>query len=456
MAEIAAPPPAKPKLRTSLPPGPRDHPLLQAGRFFFRGEPFLEACRESYGDTFTLRGPGDLRIVITCDPEVVKEVFTGEPNLLHAGESNRVLRPLLGSKSLLLLDGPEHLRHRRLMLPPFHGERMRGYGEAMGEIARRHIARWPLGRPFAVQGSMQDITLEVIIRTVFGIEEPARKERLAVPLRRVIGLADGPRGTLRMAAAMLSERAQRSRHGPLRRLWTLMKPVDEVLMAEVRERRAGAGGGEDILSLLLTARDEEGQPLTDTEIRDELMTLVVAGHETTATGLSWAVERLTRTPAVLDRLYGVRGEDREAYIDAIAKETLRLRPVVPGVGRLLQEPMEFGGHRLRAGTVIAPSIVLMHRRSDIYPEPRRFRPERFLERTPGTYEWIPFGGGVRRCIGASFALFEMRTVLEAMVESVRLAPSGAPGEQPRRRLVTLVPSRGGRVRVERPLAARPG
>jgi cytochrome P450 family 135 len=434
---------------TSLPPGPGDHPLLQTGQFLFRGEPYLESCRERYGDTFTLRGPAEVRIVVTCDTEIVKQVFTGDPNLLHAGESNGILRPLLGDKSLLLLDGPEHLRHRRLMLPPLHGERMRGYGEAMSEIAHRHIARWPIGRTFSVQRSMQDITLEVIVRTVFGIEEPARVERLARPLRNVLGLADGARGGLRMAAAMLSERVQTSRRGPLRRLWTLMKPVDEVLMAEVRERRADprAGEREDILSLLLAARDEDGNPLTETEIRDELMTLVVAGHETTATGLAWALERLSRYPQVLDRLYATRGEEREAYVDAIAKETLRLRPVVAGVGRLLQRPMEFGDHRLPAGTVIAPSIMLVHKRPDIYPQPRRFRPERFLERTPGTYEWIPFGGGVRRCIGASFALFEMRAVLEALVERVRLMPTDAQPEQARRRLVTLVPSRGGRIRI---------
>jgi cytochrome P450 len=439
---------------TRLPPGPGHNSWLQAGRFFFRGEPYLQSCRERYGDTFTLRAPGGLRVVVTCDTDVVKEVFTGDPDLLHAGQSNGVLRPLLGSQSLLLLDGEAHLRHRRLMLPPFHGERMRGYGAAMTGIAQRHIARWPVGREFAIQGTMQDITLEVIVRTVFGIEEPARVERLAVPLRRVLGLADGARGVLRMASAMVSERAQTSRHGPLRRLWTLMKPVNEVLAAEVSDRRRdeGAAEREDILSLLLAARDDEGNPLTDTEIRDELMTLVVAGHETTATGLSWAIERLTRHPQALDRLYAERGEERDAYVDAVAKETLRLRPVVPGVGRLLQGPMELGGYPLPAGTVIAPSIVLIHKRPDIYPEPRRFRPERFLERSPGTYEWIPFGGGVRRCIGASFALFEMRAVLGAVVDAVRLAPTDAPPERPHRRLVTLVPSRGGRIRVARLLA----
>jgi cytochrome P450 len=454
MEASAAPPLSTGELADSFPPGPRDRPLLQAGRFFFRGEPYLQSCRERFGDTFTLRAPGGLRVVVTCDTAVVKEVFTGDPDLLHAGQSNAVLRPLLGDKSLLLLDGPEHLRHRRLMLPPFHGERMRSYGAAMSEIAHRHISLWPVDRELAIQPTMQDITLEVIVRTVFGIEERARMERLALPLRRLLGLADGAPGVVRMASAMISERAQRSRRGPLRRLWTLMKPVDEVLAAEIRDRRLDpdAAEREDILSLLLFARDEDGNPLTDEEIRDELMTLVVAGHETTATGLSWALERLTRYPEALEHLYRERGEDREAYVDAVAKETLRLRPVVPGVGRLLQASMQFGGHRLPAGTVIAPSILLVHKRPDIYPEPRRFRPERFLERSPGTYEWIPFGGGVRRCIGASFALYEMQAVLSAVVETVELAATDAPAEPPRRRLVTLVPSRGGRIRVARLLA----
>jgi cytochrome P450 len=442
--------------RTSLPPGPGGSPAVHAAQFFFRGEPYLEKCRRTYGETFTLKAPGNIRIVVTGDPAVVKQVFTGDPDILYAGESNAVLGPLLGEKSLLLLDGAPHMRHRKLMLPPFHGERMRSYGDAMTAIAERHIARWPVGRQFATQRRMQDITLEVILRTVFGLTEPERIQRLAVPMRKLLGMADGLAGTLRVTGAMIAESSGgRGAGALLRNLESSLADVDEILMAEVHERReAGETDREDILSLLLTARDEDGAPMTDQELRDELMTLVVAGHETTATALSWTIERVTRDPRILERLYSERGEDRVAYIDAVAKEALRMRPVVGGVGRLLHAPMEIAGYELPAGTVVAPSIILVHTRPDIYPRPQEFRPERFLgDDTPSTYEWIPFGGGVRRCIGASFALFEMRAVLGALVESVRLAPSEGSPERARRRLVTLVPSRGGRAQVAERLAA---
>jgi cytochrome P450 len=450
--------------RYSIPDGPGGPAAAHAAQFFFRGEPFLEKARRTYGDTFTLKIPGGGSIVVTGDPAVVKQVFTGDPDILYAGQSNAILGPLLGDKSLLLLDGAPHMRHRKLMLPPFHGERMRSYGEAMTEIAERQIARWPVRREFPVQRSMQDITLEIILRTVFGLTDPDRIRRLAVPMRRLLGLADGLSGGLRFTTAMVAGAIARRPVGMAGKLESSMREVDAILMAEVHERRSAAeaaadddaGGAErdDILSLLLAARDEDGAPMTDQELRDELMTLVVAGHETTATALSWTVERVTRQPEVLERFQSETGAGREAYVDAVAKEALRMRPVVGGVGRVLQAPMEVAGHRLAAGTVVAPSIILVHTRPDIYPQPHVFRPERFLgERTPSTYEWIPFGGGVRRCIGASFALFEMRAVLLAMAEHVRLAPSAGTPEKARRKLVTLVPSRGGRMQVAARLQA---
>jgi cytochrome P450 len=444
--------------RSALPPGPSRPRALTAARFLLRGPQFLESCRRRYGDMFTIRLSPQRTVVIAADPAVAKQVFTGDPDALHAGAGNVVLKPLLGPRSVLLLDGPEHLRQRRLLLPPFHGDRMRAYGEAMTEIAERHVAQWPVGRRFAVHRSTQAITLEVILRTVFGLEDAAAVERFSTPLRRLLGATDNP---LRLLALQFTSSERGGPRSPWGRVRAMMAPSDRLIHEEIAARRAAADADgrserEDILSLLLAARDEEGQPLTDAELRDELMTLLVAGHETTATALAWTLERLTRHP---DALVRAREElEQEAaggdYLDAVIKETLRLRPVVPGVVRMLTRPQTFGGWNLPAGVHIAPSIYLIHRRADVYPDPLAFRPERFLERTPSTYEWLPFGGGIRRCLGASFALYEMRIVLATILRHVELSPSDAPSEAVRRRFVTFTPARGGRVRVGRRRPAR--
>lgn len=406
-------------------------------------------CRERYGRLFTIRLSPGRTVVVAADAAVAKEVFTGDPALLHAGEGNVVLRPLLGPRSVLLLDGPEHLRQRRLMLPPFHGERMRGYGERMRAIADRHVAQWPVGEPFAVQRSMQAITLEVILRVVFGVEEPARVAQLSAPLRRLLDSTEQP---WRLLALQLTRSEGARPRTPWGRVRRLLAPVDAMIYEEIAARRAELESGrptrDDILTLLLSARDEDDQPLTDAELRDELMTLLLAGHETTATALTWTLERITRHPEVLARLEAeVGGEGADAYLDAVIKETLRLRPVVPAVVRKLQAPLTFGGWDLPAGVNIAPNIWLIHRDPALYPEPEAFRPERFLDRTPGTYEWLPFGGGIRRCLGASFALYEMRMVLSTILERTRLAPTTDAPEQVTRRFVTFSPASGGRVTI---------
>jgi cytochrome P450 len=396
--------------------------------------------------------------VIAGDPGIAKEVFTGSPDDLHAGAGNVILKPVLGSRSVLLLDGPEHLRQRKLMLPSFHGERMRAYGELMGEIADRHIDAWPVGRRFSVRASTQAITLEIILRTVFGLEDAGQVEQMAAPLRRLLDSTTHPARLLLLQFTSSERGGPRSPWGRIR---ALMAPADQMIYDEIAARRAQLEEGaerDDILSLLLAARDEDGQPLTDRELRDELMTLLLAGHETTATALAWTLERLVRHPEALERL---RDEARDGdgasadYLDATIKETLRLRPVVPGVIRRLQRPLEIGGMALPAGVHIAPSIYLIHRRPDIYPEPGAFRPERFLgERTPSTYEWLPFGGGIRRCLGASFALYEMRIVLTAILRRASLEPAHDAGEPIVRRFVTFTPKQGGRVRVGRLAPAR--
>ena len=419
--------------------------LLQAA--FVTASPYGWMLRRwrRYGDVFSSRFPIFGRVVYVADPALVKEVFTGDPTTFHAGEANTLaLGDALGDHSLLTLDEERHLSQRKLLLPPFHGERMRHYRAMMSEVAERHVERWPVGSPFPTHPSMQAITLEVILRAVFGAEDQRQLERLANPLRRLLDAA-GNRLRLLLLQATSSERGPRSPWGRFR---ALMAPGDRVIMDQIRARRS-APERDDVLSLLLAARDEDGQPLTDSELRDELMTLLVAGHETTATALSWTLERITRHPEVLARLVEEQREGGDEYLDAVIKETLRLRPVVPAVVRCLAEPVELAGRTFPAGVNIAPSIYLLHRRPDLYPEPERFRPERFLERSPGTYEWIPFGGGIRRCLGASFALFEIKVVLSTILARAQVAPASGRAERVTRRAVTFTPARGGRILVER-------
>lgn len=410
---------------------------VQAAAWITRPKPFLRRAHARYGDIFTLRFREDATLVVLADPADVKQVFTGSPEVFRAGEGNAILGPILGPHSLLLLDGMEHLRQRKLLLPPFHGERMQRYREIMREAAEHEIAQWKPGEPVQVARRMQEVTLEVIMRAVFGVEG-----RELQHLRRVLlELLEWTVKPARFMRLALSGTARIERHAPFQRV---LKPVDDALFQIIAERRRAPdlAAREDILSLLLTARDEDGEGLTDKELRDELMTLLLAGHETTATALGWAVERLVRHPEALAHATDdARGGDG-AYLDAVAKETLRLRPVLPLVARKLAEPVEIHGYELPAGTIVNPSIYLVHHRPDVYPEPDAFRPERFLESKPGTYTWLPFGGGVRRCIGASFALFEMQVVLGELLRSVDLRAVAPAPERTRRRAITLVPGRG--------------
>jgi cytochrome P450 len=412
----------------------------------------LEDCRRRYGDMFTLRIANEGTWVFLADPDAIKQVFTGDPRVLHAGEANVVVLPLLGHHSVLVLDEAAHMSQRKLMLPSFHGERMRGYEQTMAEVAAEEIESWPAGQPYPVRPAMQRITLEVIIRTVFGVQDDARRERLRAALGAALEWGTNPR-RMAMLAVLGPKRLARSN------LFAGVRaPADELIYEEIRERRGAIDLEErdDVLSLLLQARHEDGSPMTDEELRDELMTLLVAGHETTASSLAWAVERLVRSPRVLERLREEVAAGDDEYLDAVCKETLRIRPILALVLRRLTEPMEIGGRLLPAGVNLAPCIYLVHRRADIYPEPYAFRPERFIEQPAGTYTWIPFGGGVRRCLGASFALFEMRVVLRELVSRLELRAADSQPERLTRRAITLVPERGGEVVVERvrvPVAA---
>ena len=403
-----------------------------------RPGPFMQRAHERYGDVFTVKIAQEGTWVFLAHPDLVKQVFTGDPRRLHAGEANRILGPVVGDQSVLLLDEAPHMRERKLLLPPFHGERMQGYGELMYEIAAQEIAKWPRHEPIELWPRMQNVTLEIIMRTVFGVEEGARLDRLREVLSHLLEQVTMKR-SMALVAAIGPDRIRKL--GLFKRE---IAPVDELLLDEIRQRRVDPDVSErdDILSLLVQARHEDGQPMSDSELRDELMTLLVAGHETTATSLAWAIERLVRHPGKLRRLAEEADAGGDEYADAVVKETLRLRPVIPLVVRELQEPMEIGGHLLPAGARVTPCILLVHRRADVYPEPNRFRPERFLEQPAGTYTWIPFGGGVRRCLGASFALFEMKTVLQTVATELSLRPVRPEAELIRRRAITLTPSAG--------------
>jgi len=423
-------------MEAALPPGPGGGPLVSLG-WMFRPLPLLERARARYGDTFTLRIAQEPPWVVLGDPEDVRAVFQGDPSVLHAGEGNQILAPILGHHSVLLLDDDRHLRQRKLMLPPFHGERMQRHVETMAEAAREEIAKWPEDQPFALHPHMQDVTLEVIMRVVFGETDAERSRTLRDGIKRFLEFGADPK--VFMGIALLGgERMRRLR------FWReAMEPVDEAIFALIARRRAepGLDARDDVLSMLVQARDEDGAPLSDQELRDELMTLLVAGHETTATALAWALERLVRNPDMLERL----ASGDEDYLDAVVTETLRRRPVLPLVLRKLTEPWELNGRLLPAGVAVSPNIHLVHHNPELYPDPFAFRPERFLRVKPGTYEWIPFGGGTRRCIGASFALTEMKTVLREVVRAVALRPASPAPERVTRRAITWTPSAGATV-----------
>ncbi len=425
--------------RDALPPGPRTPGILQALLFARNPLGSTMAVHRRFGEPFTVGSPGFGTSVIFSTPELVKQIVTGDPMVFHAGLANAPIRPVLGPWSLLALDRGPHIQQRKLLLPPFHGERLRSYAELIAELAQREVLSWPLGEPFKLHEQMERLTLEVILDVVFGITDEARKDEL----RRLLPLLVQSSRMLVFWGAVVHRDL-----GPLRPQATFearRDAVDALLYAEIAERRAmpaeERAQRKDILSMLVEAEHEDGTPMGDAEIRDQLATLVLAGHETTATALSWAVDLLLRNQEVLARL---RADDDPAYLDAVCREVLRIRPVVPVVGRTVTEPVTIGSHEIPAGTDLAAAILITHHRPDVFPEPRRFRPERFLNDEVPSYGWLPFGGGVRRCIGASFAQFEMATILRVLARSpLRLAVRRP--EPVRATGVTLVPGRGVRL-----------
>lgn len=425
-------------LAAASPPGSRAPALVQAVSYARDPLGFLAKRQRRYGDIFSVHFPFFGHVNYVARPDLVKAVFTGAPSVFHAGEANAtVLEPALGPNSVLTLDDEPHMRQRKLLLPPFHGERIQRYGELIVAMTRREMESWPLREPFAMRPHTQRITLAVIMRAVFGVHDEERLDRLERLIddfaHRVGVITSFP--ILRRDLGPLS---------PWNRFARSREALDQFVYEEIRLRRAepGYADRDDVLSLLLGARDEEGEAMSDRELRDELITVLGAGHETTATGLAWAVERLCRNPEVLAKLRESLAAGEEDYLAATVKETLRARPVIVDVARKLTAPATVGGYELPAGAFVLPAIAALHYREDLFPDPYEFRPERFLDGKADYYAWIPFGGGIRRCIGASFAEYEMRTILREFVQRAELRPADPRPERVRVRNITLAPAKG--------------
>jgi cytochrome P450 len=432
---------------TTLPPGPRLPAAVQAALMLRYWPSFIAGCRRRYGSVFTVNLAGLGKIVYVDDPADVKTVFAGDPAVFHAGEANSMLGGLLGSTSVLVVDDDVHRDRRRLMMAPFHRDAVSKQAGVMAEIAAENIAGWPVGREFPVAPQMSQLTLEVILRTVIGASDAERLAALREIMPKLLTLNAWE------TLAIANPKLQRRR--PWRKVRDRIDAADRLLHAEIADRRADPDLAErtDALAMLIRA-NEDGRSMSDVELRDQLMTLLVAGHDTTATALSWTLERLTRHPGHLAKAVeaanasaagDVSGDD---YLDALGKEVLRIRPVVFDVGRVLTKDTEVAGYRLPAGVMVAPGIGLIHASADLYPDPQRFDPDRMLGASLSPTTWLPFGGGNRRCLGATFSLVELRVVLREVLRRVELATTTAAAERQRVKAVILVPHRGARIRVK--------
>jgi cytochrome P450 len=437
----------------ALPPGPTRSATVNTLRFQLRPLQTLLGWQRRYGNVFTTRflvfGTG----VYVAEPDAIRELFTGDQSDLHAGEANAPLAAVLGDHSVLVLDGPEHMRQRKLLLPPFQGAALSGMRSMIREVAAAEVGRWRVGSEFALRERMRHLTFEVICRAVFGVYEPERVERLRAAMLAVIDT----QALFFLPDALLRGRARLTPGGWLNRR---LQAADALLYEEIARRRAEPDleSRDDVLSLLLRARDEEGRPMRDVELRDELMTMLAAGHETTSTGLAFAVDLLLHNPGALARLGDELGGEDDSYLDAVVAETLRIRPVIDATERTLKAPRTVAGWELPEGIRVYPGIALVHHREDLYPEPDRFRPERFVEEGAQSYTWLPFGGGIRRCIGAGLAQAEMAEVLREIFTAVELEPVRPEPDQVVLKGITLAPRHGAQVRVRArrsPPAAQP-
>lgn len=412
---------------------------MQTFGWWARPTGFLDRARRRYGKRFTVRLAAQDPFIVISDPEEIKQVFTAPPDVLHPGEGTRILEPIVGPNSILLLDEGAHMTQRKLVLPAFHGERMRGLEPMIAEVAREQIRSWPRNQSGPIHPRMQSLTLEVILAAVFGVRDGARLDPLRASLTEMLDFGMNPLSLLPPA-----RRAPFGR-GPWAKFLEIRARTDELIYGEIRDRRKrGDEGGSEIINSLIGASREDGTPMSDVEIHDELLTLLVAGHETTATQLAWTLERLTREPRVLETLVRAVDEgDGDPYLTAVIRESLRLRPVLLNAApRTVKKPVEIGGITYRPRVHMLASAWLVQHDADIYPNPYAFEPERFLENDPGTYTWIPFGGGRRRCVGATFAQLEMAIVLRELLRTTSVAAEKSGSEPTRRRAITATPGRG--------------
>jgi cytochrome P450 len=433
-----------------LPPGPRAPAAVNMARLVQHPLESLVGWRERYGDVFTVALPIFGVGVYVSDPGAIREMLTGDQSDLHAGEANAPLAPVLGNKSVLILDGREHLRQRKLLLPPFQGSAIQNFRTVIREVAEAEVDGWKEGESFVMRERMRALTFEVIVRAVFGVTERQRIERLRSALVSVIDM--------QMIFVMPNAlRRDLGRFSPWGQFQRRLEVADALIYEEIARRRGEADLEDrtDVLSLLLRARDENGQPMTDVELRDELMTMLLAGHETTATGLAFAFDLLLRNPRVLSRLRDELAGEDDTYLDAVVTESLRLRPVIDANERTLTVPRTIGGWDLPAGIRVYPAIALVQLRDDLYPQPHEFRPERFIDEEAESYSWLPFGGGIRRCIGAALAQAEMAEVIRTVVSRVDLEPTRKDPEPVVMRGITLVPRHGTPVVVQPTAPSRP-
>jgi cytochrome P450 len=424
-----------------LPPGPRSHHLRQSLAWFNRPVRFMERGRERYGPIFAARFGPEQRAVFVSDPDAIREIVRGDPAVLRMGDANGLFRPVVGSSSILVLDGDEHRRHRRLMMPAFRRNHVAEFERVIAGAVERRAAEWPLAGRFPVQPEMEGIAFETIAEMALGSSQGPRVERLRRLFGRMMDLCESP---FTLLPYFRRELGGLSPYGRLKRA---LAELDELVFAEIDERRRRGDSEErdDLLSLLVRAHGADGTPMTDREIRDELVTMLMAGQETTTSALSWSFERLARHPDVADRLVAEIERGDDTYLDAVVKEVLRQRPPIPVMVRKLRAPVEVGGYDCPAGWVLMPSIYLVHREPSVYPDPERFHPERFLTDPPPAHAWIPFGGGDRRCLGANLAEFEMRVVLRTVLPMLKLATSEAADEPIRRQRFAFSPRHGASV-----------
>ena len=469
MSTVVEPPPSVergPSLTSraaALPPGPASPSFVQTWRYARDPLPLLDECARQFGDIFTIRLLGTHPWVFLCSPPLIKTLFTIPPALARAGEANAsVFGPISGTSTVFTIDGDAHLARRRLLLPQFHGDRMQVYFTQVRDIAAAAASRWRRGEPFAMHAETQRITLAVIMRAVFGIEAGAADAEASELVDALTSLANDAVGSSLLLARGLQ--IDLGRWSPWGRLLAIVRRADRALLREIHRRRAAPPdpGRQDILSLLLQVRQEDGSPLTDRQLRDELVTMLMAGHETSGTALAWAFERILSSPQVEQRLraeldavigsqpFSAEHLPRLEYLDAAIKESLRVRPIMPaGGGRVLQQPLEVGGYLIPAGVLLINGVYLLHRRPDLYPDPDAFKPERFLGKRIDPYEWTPFGGGVRRCLGMAFALFEMKVVVATILLKTRLQIE-RPDVAVERRGFFLAPSGGPQTRIPNP------